>query len=145
MERKGDLNWTPWKTGMAFSYSGHTLMIIKQEPSDDDDGDYDMLQSNVNILKSKYRIEAHVYTNELLAIFIEMNCISDLFASLATKLMVMITGHVKSLTTSWFPKMLTSLKVQQPFVTILPCWKCCILCAQDTFYKPIHKGICTSA
>ena len=121
-------------------------MIIKQEssePSDDGaDGDNkdEMLQSNVNILKSKYRIEAHVYTNELLATFIEMNCISDMFASLATKLMVMITGHVKALTTSWFPKMLTSLKVQQPFVTILPCWKCCI-CARDEFYKPIPKGI----
>ena len=41
MEDKGDLDWTPWKTGMAFSYSGRTLMIIKQESSEPSDDDAD--------------------------------------------------------------------------------------------------------
>ena len=114
------LNWTPWKTGMAFSYHGHTLMVIKQESNEPSDKFFEKWQFNLTLLKAKYRIEAHIYINEWMAL---SNSCGESFISQATKLVVMISMHVKSLATNWFPKMLISSE-NQSFSTHIPCWKC---------------------
>lgn len=137
----GGLNWTPWKTGMAFSYRGRTLMCMKQEVNEPCEGFLDEWQMKLYILQSKFRIEVHIYTNEWVSLTNELLELSshsfslesfECLPGLATKLLVMVTGHVKALATSWFPGMLVTPTPggggagagSQSFVTYMPCWKC---------------------
>ena len=111
---------------MAFSCRGHTLMVMKQESNEPSEEFLQEWQMKLIPLTSKYRIEVHIYTNEWLALHSEMNPGSSspkCILGLATKLLVMVTAHVKDLT-GWFPGMLVCPSPSQPFVTYLPCWKC---------------------
>ena len=122
------LNWTPWKTGMAFSYRGRTLLVMKQVSNIPSDEFLDKWEMKAHLLKSKYRIEIHIYTNEWITLsneLMELNSQENFecIPGLATKLLVMITGHVKALALSWFPGMLI-FPSGRTFVTYVPCWKC---------------------
>lgn len=130
---KDILNWTPWKTGMAFSYRGRTLMSMKQESNEPCEDFLETWQMKLCLLKSKHRIEVHIYTSEWVSLtneLLELNSHSfsldmfDCIPGLATKLLIMVTAHVKALAMNWFPGMLTSASHSQPFVTYMPCWKC---------------------
>lgn len=124
------LNWSPWKTGMAFSYRGRTLMVMKQvtnEPCGDFADQWG--KKLAQLLTSKYRIEVHIYTNEWATLsneLLELNSHNFDFGcipGLATKLLIMMTAHVKALALSWFPGML-KVPSSSPFITYMPCWKC---------------------
>ena len=123
------LNWTPWKSGMAFSCRGHTLVVMRQESSDETSEDSEETLSwrvKANLLKSKHRIELHVYTHEWVELSKELGSDSEGVSALATKLLVMVMGHVEALASSWFPGMLLSLSPAQHCTTYMPCWKCCL-------------------
>lgn len=120
------LNWNPWKTGIAFSHRGRTLLVVKQE-----DNRHEMPGFNLKWLEGAYRVEVHVYTpewvtlgNELLVCDRPQYTLDGLSSlpGLATQLLVMISQHVKSLASNWFPGMLISHATK--FNTYMPCWKC---------------------
>lgn len=109
---------------MAFSYQGQVLIELKQEPN----GSYvEFLEKwrKLSPLKSNYRIELHIYTDvwASLSSHGSQNISLKSLSGLVTKLMVMVTRHVKSLI-SWFPGMLLSRIPSQTFVTYMACWKC---------------------
>ena len=111
---------------MAFSCRGRTLMVMKQEPNEPSEEFLEEWQMKLAPLKSKYRIEVHIFTNEWLTLYNEVNqgsSSSNCVPGLATKLVVMVTAHLKALT-GWFPGMLVCPSPSQPFVTYMPCWKC---------------------
>ena len=131
------LKWTFWQTGMAFSHKGRTLVVIKQEDNKPCDELVDTLKVKSHLLKSVYRIEIHIYTNEWVALTNELMEQSSRFMDnfefipgLATKLLVTVTSHVKALTSGFFQGMLTrrsrSMDKKEDFesITYLPCWKC---------------------
>ena len=88
--------------------------------------------SNEPCDSAKYRIEVHVYTDELLYLVDELLDIHNLPADfkkcvpgLATKLLVMLTDHVKTLAQTWFQGIpLNGLRDQPSFLTFVPCWMC---------------------
>ena len=94
-------------------------MAMKQESSED-------AKNQAKSLRHKYRIELHIYTNEWMSLTKELMEIKsqslslDNIQRLATKLMIMVTGHVKELATHFFNGMLTL----NLFNTYMPCWKC---------------------
>ena len=112
-------------------------MTIKQESNEPSEEFLEVWKLRIATLDSKYRIEAHVYVNEWIALTREANLRSLKFTSLATKLMVMLTAHVKALTTSWFPRMLISSKTRS-LSTYMPCWKCY---ADAESSRDMRKGI----
>lgn len=120
-------NWTPWKTGMAFSYRGHTLMVMKQAVNMPSDKFLETWQGRVKLLESRYRIEVHIYTNEWVKLTNELVALNahsgdfEAIPGLATKLLIMVTTHVKALALNWFSGMLRSSSSN---VTYIPCWKC---------------------
>ena len=147
--KESGLNWTPWKTGMAFSYRGRTLMVMKQASNEPCDEFLEAWQLRLRLLKAKHRIEVHIYTNEWVALInelLELNSQSfslenlECVPGLATKLMIMVTAHVRALAVSWFPGMMVAVPTSRssmsslssaasgaggtPFVTYMPCWKC---------------------
>ena len=131
-EPRETLNWTPWKTGMAFSYRGRTLLIVRQVSNEPCKSFHDKFpHKNIRLLPPKHRIEIHIYTNEWVTLSNELLYVNSTFSlenfeclpGLATKLLVMITGHVKTLALSWFPGMLSFPKGRS-FITYIPCWKC---------------------
>lgn len=117
---------------MAFSYRGRTLLIMQQVTNEPCDNFLDQWEIKLKLLNSKYRIEIHIYINEWVALFnelLELGCTNFMFENfecipgLATKLLVMIASHVKTLAVSWFPGMIKGTS-EDPFVTYIPCWKC---------------------
>ena len=125
-------------------------MVMKQESNEPSEDFLDAWQMKLITLKAKHRIEVHIYTNEWVALtneLLELNIGSfallessfECIPGLATKLMVMLAGHVKALATSWFPGMLTSSSPGQPFVTYMPCWKCC---GRIGSIRDLGKGEC---
>ena len=121
------LKWIPWKTGIAFAHRGKTLLVVKQEPNLREGGE----DLRLTWLEGTYRVEVHVYTPEWVALATELlecdriNYSIDAVPGLATKLLVMISQHVKSLASNWFPGMLTSYYGPPlRFSTYMPCWKC---------------------
>ena len=122
---KAILNWTMWQTGMAFSHKGRTLVIIKQESNEPCDDVVDTLEVKSLLLKSVYRIEIHIYTNEWVALTNELlEQSSEFIPGLATELLVTVTSHVKALTSGFFRGMLTGDQGDFESITYLPCWKC---------------------
>lgn len=115
--------WIPWRTGMAFAYRGHTLMVMRQVSSESCDIE---LPYTAHLLQHKYRIEVHVYTNEWIKLITELLDVStvnlECIPGLATKLLVMVTSHLHGLTHNFFADMLISSSNTQ--TTFMPCWKC---------------------
>jgi hypothetical protein len=110
-------------------------MAMKQEVNEPCEGFLDAWQMKLkSILHSKIRIEIHIYTNEWVSLtneLLELNSHNFSFEGLpglATKLLVMLTGHVKALAMDWFPGMLLSPSAaassSEAFITYVPCWKC---------------------
>jgi len=104
------LIWLPWKTGIAFAHRGRTLLVVKQAYNTVVEADGKTLQ--VRCLEGFFRVEVHVYTPEWVALANELLMCDQLNYSLdnpfclpgmATKLLVMISKHVKSLANDWFP------------------------------------------
>ncbi len=121
-------------------------MVMRQvsnEPCDEFTSRWDF---KISLEPAKYRIEVHIYTNEWVSLtneLLELNSQHSLpldnferIPGLATKLLIMVTGHVKDLALSWFPGMLKG-SPSQPFVTYLPCWKCY---AEIGSPKPLNGG-----
>ncbi len=100
---------------------------MKQEENKTPDDEVAVgFQVKLNWLDEKYRIEVHVYTPEWVTLANELlqceqinysldnpNCLPGL----ATRLIVMISQHIKSLACDWFPGMLHTP------LTYAPCWK----------------------
>lgn len=116
------LQWRPWKTGVAFSHRGRTLLVVKEEdnrpPETNDDLEW---------LPAKKRIEIHVYAPEWLNVLQELvmagrptrmleNPIS--LPGIATQLLVKISQHLLSLAQGWFNGVLKNALIY------IPCWKC---------------------
>ena len=124
------LNWTPWKTGIVFAFRGRTLLVIKQAINKPGDNFQETWGDRIQPLQAEYRIEVHIYTNEWVTLSIELSQLDlpslplERIPGLATKLLVMLTGHVKTLATTYFSGML-SLPPSGMFTTYMPCWKCC--------------------
>lgn len=129
VEYQDILNWTPWKTGIAFAHRGRTLLVMKQATNQPSNEFQKMWGSSFRLLKSEYRIEIHIYTNEWVTLSIELLELKlpsfplDNIPGLATKLLVMLTGHVKTLATTFFAGMLL-LPRAGVFSSYMPCWKC---------------------
>jgi hypothetical protein len=124
------LNWTPWKTGIAFAHGDRILLVLKQKVKESCP---EFLKPSSKLLDEEYRIEVHVYTNEWIQLVNELaegGCLDiqltpTKIIAYATRLLVMVSGHIKSLVTNWFPGMLVSPPgVSLSFVTFVPCWKC---------------------
>lgn len=128
---KDILNWIPWKTGIAFAHRGRTLLVLKQEANESNPEYLSQWDFSVRLLEEAYRIEVHVYTDEWIQLVNEISEVGRLDIQLtppnvtayATRLLVMISGHIKSLATNWFRGMLVS-PPGMSFVTFTPCWKC---------------------
>ena len=132
--QSGTLSWIMWKTGIAFAHRSRTLLILKQE-TNESCPDHEFLsrrELSVKFLEEAYRIEVHVYTDECIQLVNKLATKDDNFdvqltpmniAAYATRLLVMVSGHIKSLATNWFPGMLVSTP-RMSFVTFVPCWKC---------------------
>ena len=112
----------PWRTGIAFTHYGRTLLVVKKE--DNEDGK----NGRVKCLEGNFRIEVHVYGPDWITVVNESSgddeTICDPFClpAMATQLLVMISSHIQSLASDWFPGMLLQRHHQVP--THLPCWKC---------------------
>ncbi len=125
------LDWIPWKTGIVYSCRGRTLLLIKQETSSKP---VDIPQETLDsfpTLNGEYRIEVHIYTNEWIKLANDLSELGllntslppDFIPGLATKLLVVLSTHIKSLAINYFTGMLQSHQGQHA-VTYMPCWKC---------------------
>ena len=106
-------------------------MVIKQVSNKPCDKVLETWQFKLKLLKSKFRIEIHVYTNEWVTLtneLLSLNSQTESFEcipGLATKLLVMVSRHVISLALNWFPGMLAcSSQAEDKPPTYMPCWKC---------------------
>ena len=125
------LNWTLWKTGIAFAHRDRTLLVLKQKVKESCPESLSRSELSVKLLDEAYRIEVHVYTNEWIQLVNELNedgCLDiqltpTKIIAYATQLLVMVSRHIKSLATNWFPGMLVS-PPGVSYVTFVPCWKC---------------------
>ena len=130
-EGTSTLNWILWKTGIGFAHRGRTLLVLKQEMNENCPEFLRHWEHSVKLLEEAYRIEIHVYTDEWIQLVNELakNGCLDIqltptnVTAYATRLLVMVSGHIKSLATNWFPGMLVS-PPGMSFVTFTPCWKC---------------------
>ena len=128
---KDILSWVLWKTGIAFAHRGRTLLVLKQESNQSCQEFLNRWEFSIAVLEGAYRIEVHVYTDEWIKLVNELAEAGRLdiqitptnVTAFATRLLVMVSGHVKSLATNWFPGMLLTPQ-NMSFVTFLPCWKC---------------------
>ena len=134
-KQKNALDWIPWKTGIAFAHRGRTLLVVKQEINQSLDATLGPnLHTQLNWLEGLYRIEVHIYTREWVVLASELlECQQITYSldnpsclpSLATRLLVIISQHVKSLASKWFPGMLVaSSNHHTELSTYMPCWKC---------------------
>ena len=90
------------------------------------------LDSEVNFVKSNLRIELHIFTNEWLALsnyLIKTGQESDythansrFISGLATKILLLLTVHLKKLSTDYFLGMIERPATE--FCTYMACWKC---------------------
>ena len=125
-EKGKSLNWKPWKTGAAYIYNGRPLIVMKQENNEPSEDFKQRWGKDMELKSAKYRIEVHIYVNEWVTI---MNKLMDSHHSienipgLATKLLIMVAGHVKVLSQNWFKNMIEGTE-DQPCITYFPCWKC---------------------
>ena len=127
-----DLDWMPWKTGIVFKCKGRTLLLIKQEANQDSQpSDVPPLETALPTLPGDYRIEVHIYTNEWINL---VNYLSEqgvfnpnvpphYIPGLATRLLVVLSTHIKALAQNYFSGMLLSPQGGN-VVTYMPCWKC---------------------
>lgn len=113
--------WKIWKTGICFVHGNQILFVLKQESN---------LKVNpssiqVNIFEEKFRIELHLYLNQLFTLTQDKEhpLSQSYITGLATNLLVMISQHVELLVQSWFPCMLKT-KSNSSTITHVPCWKC---------------------
>ena len=104
-------------------------MVMKQASNEPGEGFPDAKEIKLRLLKAKHRIELHIYTNEWVSLgheLLELGSFSpenlESIPGLATKLLIMVTTHVRTVATSWFDGMLTS--TSSDVVTYMPCWKC---------------------
>ena len=127
-----NLKITPWKTGLAFSCRGHTLLVMTQTTNKPCEKFLEDWGTRVKVLRGEYRIEIHIYTNEWIKLagnLAELDFHNlqidnpDSIPGLATKLLVMLTNHVKTLATGYFTGML-NLPRPGVFSSYVPCWKC---------------------
>ena len=131
---KDSLHWIPWKTGIAFAHKGRTLLVLKQEPNLPCEKFLSIWTPNkFTLLEATWRIEVHVHTDDWIKLVADLSDTGQIDQSLspsyitglATRLLVMILQHVKSLATIYFPGMLVSHHpYPQTFPTYMPCWKC---------------------
>ncbi len=88
--------------------------------------------TRVRVLQGQHRIEIHIYINEWIKLagkLVEQDFHNfhidnpDSIPGLATKLLVMLTSHIKTLATAYF---LGMLNLPRPgiFSSYVPCWKC---------------------
>ncbi len=126
-----NLDWTPWKTGIVYKCRGRTLLLIKQEIcSRPVDVPPEIIELYPN-LTGEYRIEVHIYTNEWVKLandlseqgILNSSLSPDFIPGLATKLLVVLSTHIKSLAINYFSGMLLS-HLGRHAVTYMPCWKC---------------------
>ncbi len=94
----------------------------------------DVPQETINsfpTLNGEYRIEVHIYTNEWIKLANDLSELGllnaalapDYIPGLATRLLVVLSTHIKSLALDYFTGMLQSHQGQHA-VTYMPCWKC---------------------
>ena len=106
------LNWVPWKTGVAYVCAGRTLLVVKQQANEEGGG------------AGQFRIEAHVYTPEWVALSSEGGRGGKdpgHVLPLVTNLLVVVSQHILVLALDWFPGMLLGHPKPSTYV---PCWKC---------------------
>ena len=128
---KDVLSWIPWKTGIAFAHRGRTLLVLKQETNDTCPDFLNRWEFSIKLLEEVYRIEVHIYTDEWIKLVndlaeagrLDVQITPTNVTAFATRLLVMVSGHIKSLATLWFPGMLVAPQ-GMTFVTFMPCWKC---------------------
>ena len=126
------LDWMPWKTGIVYKCKGHTLLLIKQEVNQKPAiSDIPPAQANLPTLPGEYRIEVHIYTNEWVKLLnylseqgvFNPNVPPNYIPGLATRLLVVLSTHIKALAQNYFSGMLLSPQGGN-VVTYMPCWKC---------------------
>lgn len=128
---KDIISWIPWKTGIAFAHRGRTLLVLKQEANETCPDFLSRWEFSIKLLEEAYRIEVHIYTDEWIKLVndlaeagrLDVQITPTNVTALATRLLVMVSGHIKSLATSWFPGMVVAPQGMS-FVTFMPCWKC---------------------
>ena len=106
------LNWSFWATGMAYTLRGRTLFIVKQQRNEEASHG------------EEFRIEAHVYTPEWVALSSEGGRGGKdpgHVLPLVTNLLVVVSQHILVLALDWFPGMLLGHPKPSTYV---PCWKC---------------------
>lgn len=118
-------------------------MIMTQSSNDPSDEFLEAWQMKLHLLTSKQRIEIHIYINEWVTLTNELLgpnsytlSLDNNIRGLATKLLVMVTGHVKALAMNWFQGMLMPVN---NFTTHMPCWKCY---AEIETPRPLSEGTC---
>jgi len=88
--------------------------------------------TRVRVLQGQQRVEIQIYVNEWIKLankLVELEFHNfhidnpSSIPGLATKLLVMLTNHVKTLATGYFTGML-SLPKPGVFSSYIPCWKC---------------------
>ena len=110
------LNWIIWKTGIVYAYEEQPLLTIKQEINGG--GGRSPLPGGMTCpLEGGVRVELTVYVSVVKSMMDE----DGLFIAKATQLLVMISQHITSLVTDWFPGMLHGVQEPKAYV---PCWKC---------------------
>ena len=145
---KDVLSWIPWKTGIAFAHRGRTLLVLKQESNEVCPDFLNRWEFSIKLLEEAYRVEVHIYTDEWIKLVedlaeagrLDVQITPTNVTAFATRLLVMVSGHVKSLATHWFPGMLVAPHGFS-FVTFMPCWKCYAEIGFDTIKKMAGKKI----
>jgi len=123
------LNWRAWKTGIVYECKGRTLLLVKQETGSGEAPHE--LEGTVPCLQGDFRIEVHIYTNEWISLVDYLSTEGQMSSSLppsfipglATRLLVVITAHIKSLALGYFSGMLLT-SPGKTAVSYVPCWKC---------------------
>lgn len=131
VETSSNLHINFWKKGFTFGYKDKILFIMMQDENIANEAFPAKFNEGSTILEAKFRIELHVFTNEFMSLSSHLrqsDQVSQVTASmrrisgLATKLLLLLTEHVKKLASDYFSGM-----IELPgtvFCSYMVCWKC---------------------
>lgn len=130
------LEWVPWRTGLAFTSCGRTLLLLQLKDNERRDWDYDGIKLASG--GGSYRIEIHMYIPEMIRVVDQLrekgkvyrdddgreyHPIPHSVAGHATRVLVAVGGYIVDLA-SWFVGMLVPVKKDGNNDGYVPCWKC---------------------
>ena len=130
------MEWVPWRTGLAFTSCGRTLLLVQLKDNKKTDWDYDGIK--IKSSGGSYRIEVHIYIPEMLRIVAQLQELGKVYrdnsgqeyhpvphnvAGHATQIIVTIGSYIVDLA-SWFVGMLVPDKSDTNNSGYVPCWMC---------------------